>query len=99
MGDVVNQASKLCNYGNKTNNDAKIMINSWMFSNLNEHNQKLLRWNENRQCYHGDIIMSNIENWIKLKLIISFTFKNLFYMKKSTFMLFKFWNIPISFII
>lgn len=65
MGDVVNKASKLCSYGNRSYNDCETMVSSVFFSNLNEENKKLLNYNYFRQCYHGDIINKHIDNWVK----------------------------------
>ena len=63
MGDVVNEASKLCSYGNKTWSERQIMVQYDFYSNLNEHNQKLLEWNSSHSCYHGNVINTTMENW------------------------------------
>lgn len=65
MGDVVNSASTLSSYGNKTYSDREIMVSSVIYGNLNEHNQGLLTYNSNRGCYHGDVIIPMIEDWLK----------------------------------
>lgn len=65
MGDVVNEASKLCSYANTTYYDKELMVSSTFFSNLNESNQKLLSWNATRNCYHGDIINLAMNDWLK----------------------------------
>lgn len=65
MGDVVNKASKLCSHGNKTWNDKETMVSKVFRDNLNENNQKLLEWNSNRSCYHGNIINKSMNNWLK----------------------------------
>jgi len=65
MGEVVNDACKLCSYGNRTSYDKEIMVSSDFYSNLNEHNKNLLLWNKNRGCYHGDVINTNMDNWLK----------------------------------
>jgi class 3 adenylate cyclase len=64
MGEVVNDASKLCSYGNKTNADKEIMVSSSFYSNLNEHNKKLLFWSKDRNCYHGDVINLSMNDWV-----------------------------------
>ncbi len=63
MGQVVNEASKLCSYGNRNGQDRQMMVSSNFYGNLNEDNQKLLKWNSARECYHGDVIISNMEEW------------------------------------
>jgi hypothetical protein len=65
MGDVVNEASRLCGYGNKTWNDREIMVSSVFFNNLDEHNQGLLEWNSHRECYHGNVISLGMDAWYK----------------------------------
>ncbi len=65
MGEVVNGASKLCGFANKTDNDYTIMVSSGFQSNLNEDHQKLLSYNSNRGCYHGYIINSSMNDWFE----------------------------------
>lgn len=65
MGDVVNEAAKLCEYGNSTYSDREIMLSEVIYTNLNEHNRSLLGWNATRQCYHGDVISSAMDKWLK----------------------------------
>jgi class 3 adenylate cyclase len=65
MGEVVNGASKLCSYGNKTINDYELMVANDFYSNLNEENKKLLTWNINKNCYHCNIINSNMNSWVE----------------------------------
>jgi len=56
MGEVVNYARKLCSHGNRTSSDNETMVSSDFYGNLNDDNKKLLSWNNNRNCYHGDIV-------------------------------------------
>ena len=63
MGEVVNEASKLSSYGNKTWSDNKMMISNVFYNNLNAHNQKLLSCHYFRNCYQGNIIQSDMNNW------------------------------------
>jgi class 3 adenylate cyclase len=65
MGDVVNEAAKLCDYGNSTYSDREIMLSEAIYINLNEHNRSLLGWNAIRQCYHGDVISLAMDKWLK----------------------------------
>ena len=65
MGDVVNSASNLCNYGNQTFNDRETMISSSIYSNLNDHNKSLFAYNYNRRCYHGNIVNLDMDDWLK----------------------------------
>ena len=64
MGEVVNYASKLCSYGNKTLSDSEMMVSDDFRGNLNEKNQGLLSRNTNRGCYHGNVINIGMENWL-----------------------------------
>lgn len=63
MGDVVNTAAKLAAYGNATWFDRPMMVSSVFYSNLQEHNQSLLKYNLNRGCYHGNVISTDMEEW------------------------------------
>lgn len=63
MGDVVNRAAKLAAQGNKTYFDDTLMVDDVFYSNLNEHNKSLLRWNQSRGCWHGEVIQTGIEEW------------------------------------
>jgi class 3 adenylate cyclase len=63
MGDVVNDASRLCGYGCQTWFDRQIMVSRGFRDNLNERNQGLLVWNSERGCYHGDVVNIAMENW------------------------------------
>lgn len=65
MGEVVNYASKLCSYGNKEWGDKEVMVSNVIQNNLNEHNQKLLEKNYNRNCYHGYVVNTEMDEWIK----------------------------------
>lgn len=66
IGDVVNEASKLASFGNKESTDRETMVSEIVYYNLNETNKKLLTSNSARNCYHGDIVNSYINNWYKL---------------------------------
>lgn len=65
MGDVVNEATKLASYGNKTMQDREIMVSTTIYSNLDELGQGLLSWNSERHCYHGYVINTFMDNWVK----------------------------------
>ena len=65
MGDVVNEASNLCSYGNQSWNDNEMMVSTVFRNNLNDHNKELLEWNSNRGCYHGNVINLAMEEWLK----------------------------------
>lgn len=65
MGDVVNDASNLCRFGNASWNDREIMVSSVFYNNLNEHNQSLLSYNAVRSCYHGNVINTGMNEWVK----------------------------------
>lgn len=63
MGDVVNSASNLCNKANKGWDSELLFVSDVIYSNLNEHNQKLLSWNSSNSCYHGNVINTVMEEW------------------------------------
>ncbi|MBS1703688.1 MAG: adenylate/guanylate cyclase domain-containing protein [Armatimonadetes bacterium] len=65
MGRVVNGASNLSHFGNRELLDNPLMVSSLVYSNLNEHNQKLLSYNMNRGCYHGYVIDTAMNEWLQ----------------------------------
>ncbi|MFE2877476.1 hypothetical protein ACFXG6_20685 [Streptomyces roseus] len=65
MGDVVNEAAKLANYGSSGWNIPPLVTSSAFYGNLNEHNQGLLKHDYSRSCYTGDVINSTMEDWLK----------------------------------
>lgn len=65
MGEVVNYASKLSNYGNKTLYDKKIMVSHVIRDNLTEDQRGHLEFNFNRNCYHCDVVESEMHEWYK----------------------------------
>lgn len=64
MGEVVNESSNLCAYGNKGWGDKEIMVSSVFRNNLNDHNKALLEWNQNRSCYHGNVVNTKMNDWL-----------------------------------
>lgn len=64
MGEVVNQASKLCSYGNKAISSPLVLSNV-IYNNLNENNQKIVNKNYFYDCYEGNIVDVVMENWHK----------------------------------
>lgn len=65
MGEVVNKASNLCGFGNKSWSDKQLMVSDLFYDNLNEDNKKLLERNHTRGCYHGNVINMQMEAWWK----------------------------------
>lgn len=65
MGDVVNIASKLASYGNKEYSDRELMVSSGFHHNLSDKNKELLEWNRLRDCYHGTVVSTFMDNWYK----------------------------------
>ncbi|MEZ9350704.1 adenylate/guanylate cyclase domain-containing protein [Vibrio splendidus] len=65
LGSLVSEAAKLCDYGNKTWEDREIMVSNDFYSNLNEHNKGLLVKNHNRGCYHGNVVSTLMDEWVK----------------------------------
>ena len=64
MGDVVNSA---CHIANKAGRNGRkpIVVSSMIYSNLNEHNQKLLSNTtiDGESYYSGDVINISMDNW------------------------------------
>jgi len=67
MGDVLNEASRLCGFGNKEDYDREIMVSDIVYINLNEDNRRLLQRNNSRSCYHGNVVNTTMNNWYKEK--------------------------------
>lgn len=67
MGDAVNAASHLSNYGNRTLQDRLLMVSDAFHDNLSEHNRPLLSRNWNRGCYHGNVINSFMDELLKVR--------------------------------
>ena len=65
VGDVVNEASHLSEFGNKTSEDKEIMTSNLFYTNLSDENKKFLTKHPHRQCYHGDVISVQMNNWLK----------------------------------
>jgi class 3 adenylate cyclase len=65
MGDVVNEAAKLANYGNSSPHVPAIVTSSNFYGNLNEHNRGLLTYDYSRKCYTGSVINTAMEEWFK----------------------------------
>jgi len=63
MGEVVNEASELASYGNQTHSDGETMVSNIFYGNLNEHNQELLVRNYSRNCYNGNIVWIEMNEW------------------------------------
>lgn len=68
MGDVVNEASNLCNKANKDSNQC-ILVDGDVQCNLTDDDKKLLNYNYNEQCYEGNIINCAMEEWYKQNCI------------------------------
>ncbi|MFF3289128.1 hypothetical protein [Streptomyces sp. NPDC003023] len=65
MGDVVNEAAKLANYGSSGWNIPPVVTSSNFHENLNDHNKELLKYDYSRSCYTGTVINTVMEEWFK----------------------------------
>lgn len=65
IGKVVGQTAALCSYGNKTIHDREIMVSAKVYSNLSEHNKSLLVENISHNCYHGNVIRKDMNEWVE----------------------------------
>ena len=61
---VVGETALLCSNANKDGN-YRMMVSEKVFNCLSEHNKSLLHENIEHNCYHGDVIISNMNNWVK----------------------------------
>ena len=65
MGEVVNLAAKLASYGCQNIGDQQMMVSNVFHSNLNDHNRSLLSWNVSRNCWHGWVVNSQMDEWVE----------------------------------
>ena len=65
MGDVVNQACHLCNHGNQTRGDYRVMISENVYNQCSEKYKNLFMRNSRWNCYHGNIVSTMMNNLIK----------------------------------
>ena len=65
LGKLVAEAALLCSYGNRSFDDKEIMVSDVFKQNLNEHNKKLLSRNYSRSCYHGNVVNTDMNEWVK----------------------------------
>jgi len=65
MGTLVAEAAKLCSYGNRSFSDHEIMVSKVFFYNLNDQNKSLLKYHSTYDCYHGNVIATLMNNWLK----------------------------------
>ena len=64
-GPVLKKAARLASYGNQTYFDNPIMISGVYYSNLNDEYKKLFTENKEYDCYHGNIINIEMDEWYK----------------------------------
>ena len=65
LGKLVAEAALLCSYGNRTYEDKEILVSDVFEQNLNEHNRNLLSRNHTRNCYHGYVVNTDMNEWVK----------------------------------
>ncbi len=68
MGDVVNEACHIANEAGR-NGRSEVIVSNCIYSNLNSHNQNLLRktYIGMNTYYEGSIISTAMDNWFKEK--------------------------------
>jgi class 3 adenylate cyclase len=64
LGKLVGETAELCSHGNRTWNDKELMVSSTFYYNLCDRNKSLLTWNSNRNCYHGNLINTEMDEWV-----------------------------------
>lgn len=65
MGDVVNQASHLCNEANSGYFDKRVFISNVIYDNLNDSNKALCSKDNGRDIYQADVINIGMNEWLK----------------------------------
>lgn len=65
MGEVVSSAAGLCYNANRTIYDHETMVSTVIYKNLNDDHKKLFYFNTSRSCYHGNIVRTEMNDWIK----------------------------------
>ncbi len=65
LGRLVGEAATLCSHGNKTYSDAELMVSNTFYENLSDANKNLLSKNHNRDCYHGKVVNSLMNEWVE----------------------------------
>ena len=65
LGSLVNEAAKLCSYGNREWYDREMMVSNVFYSNLNNDNKKLLTKHPYRDCYQGNVVNTAMNDWLK----------------------------------
>lgn len=65
LGRLVGEAAKLCSHGNKTFSDYEMMVSNVFYENLNDKNKELLVKNYVHDCYHGNVINTEMNDWVR----------------------------------
>lgn len=65
MGDVVNNASHLCNEANSGLFDSRLFLSNVIYNNLNDANQKLCTKDSRRDIYQANVVNTKMNNWLK----------------------------------
>lgn len=65
LGKVVGQTALLCSKANK-NGNSKIMLSDRIYHCLTDRNKGFLSKNYIHNCYHGNVIINEMNNWVNL---------------------------------
>ncbi len=65
LGKLVGEAAKLCSYGNKIPTQKEIMASELFYKNLKNDNKNLLTYHSSLDCYHGDVVRKDMNEWVK----------------------------------
>jgi class 3 adenylate cyclase len=65
LGKLVGEAAELCSFGNKESYDSELMVSNVFYDNLEDSNKKLLYKHSYRSCYHGYVINTLMNEWVK----------------------------------
>ncbi|MEZ9421138.1 family 3 adenylate cyclase [Vibrio lentus] len=65
LGSLVSEAAELCGFGNKSWSDNELMLSEVFYGNLNDERKALLSYNAERNCYHGNVINTTMNEWVE----------------------------------
>jgi class 3 adenylate cyclase len=64
LGRVVGQAATLCKNGNRTILDRELLVSTRVYELLDNKNKSLLTWSAERSCYHGNVVRTDMDDWV-----------------------------------
>ncbi|MBI6550761.1 adenylate/guanylate cyclase domain-containing protein [Xenorhabdus lircayensis] len=65
LGSLVSETAELCGFGNNSQKDNEIMVSNDFYYDLNDYSKSLLSKTNYRYCYHGNVIDTTMNEWVK----------------------------------